>query len=65
MRRVRCTGPLEPFAEGYASELAGLGYTPESLPQQLRLMARLSAWLAAQGPAVDALTVEVVDATPR
>jgi integrase/recombinase XerD len=62
MRSVCWTGPLEPFVEGYAAELAGLGYTPESLPQQLRLMARLSAWLADQGMGVDALTAEVVDA---
>lgn len=61
MGRVRCTGPLEPFAEGYSAELAGLGYTRESLPQQLRLMARLSAWLADQDLGVEALTAEVVD----
>lgn len=60
-RRVRCTGPLEPFAEGYASELAGLGYTSESIPQQLRLVARLSAWLAEKGLGIDALTAERVN----
>lgn len=62
MRRVRCAGPLEPFIEGYAAELAGSGYTPESLPQQLRLVARLSAWLADQSMGVEALTSEAVDA---
>lgn len=61
-RRVRCTGPLQPFVEGYASELTGLGYTSESIPQQLRLVARLSEWLAEKGLGVDALTTEVVDA---
>jgi len=59
-RRVRWMGPLEPFAEGYASELAGLGYTSESIPQRLRLVARLSAWLGEKGLGVDALTAERV-----
>ena len=47
--RVRVTGPLTPFAEGFAAELARQGYTRNSAADQVRLLAHLSRWLAAHG----------------
>lgn len=46
---VRMTGPLAPYARGFAGELARLGFTELSAGGQLRLVAHLSRWLA--GPA--------------
>jgi len=43
--RVRITGPLEPFGDGFAEELARRGYTPKSAAMLLRLMAHLSRWM--------------------
>ncbi len=54
--RVNVTGPLEPYAGGFAAELQRLGYTPLSAALQLRLAAHLSRWLAGAGLAVTALT---------
>ncbi len=45
---VRVGGPLEPYAAGFVVELARLGYTPLSAANQMRVMAHLSCWLAAQ-----------------
>lgn len=42
--KVRMTGPLAPFAAGFASELARQGYLPNSPASQLHLMAHLSRW---------------------
>jgi site-specific recombinase XerD len=47
--RVRVTGPLAPFAPGFADELAGLGYAPLSAANQVRVLAHASRWLQAQG----------------
>ena len=44
---VGVIGPLEPFAAGFANELARQGYTPRSLQTQLHLMAHASRWLRA------------------
>jgi integrase/recombinase XerD len=52
MSRVSCvqvTGPLAEYAEGFGCYLAGAGYTPLSAANQVRVMARLSRWLAGQG----------------
>jgi integrase/recombinase XerD len=51
--RVRVTGPLAGYADGFAARLADLGFTPLSAANQLRVMARLSRWLVARqlGPA--------------
>src|SRR6202040_4222749 len=61
LSRVRMTGPLAGYAEGFGAELARLGYTPLSAANQLRVLARLSRWLAARGLApagLDAVHVE-------
>lgn len=47
--RVRVTGPLERFAEGFAAELSRQGYTANSAALQLGLMAHLSRWLEESG----------------
>jgi hypothetical protein len=43
------TGPLALFKAGFAAELSRQGYTRNSVEHQLRLMAHLSRWLAAEG----------------
>lgn len=57
---VRVSGPLEDFAEGFAAELAGLGYSLRGGEAQLWLMAHLSRWMSAQGLAAGDLTAEAV-----
>jgi integrase/recombinase XerD len=56
--RVRLTGPLAPFAAGFARELAGLGYTPLSAANQVRVLAHASRWLEARGLAAGEFTPE-------
>lgn len=46
---VRFTGPLTPFALGFAEELSRQGYTTTSATMQMHLAAHLSRWLEAQG----------------
>lgn len=60
--RVRMTGPLTPYAEGFAAELARQGYRPNAAANQLQLMAHLSRWLATQG--IDAKTLTRSDLLP-
>jgi integrase/recombinase XerD len=58
--RVRVGGPLEPYARGFAGELARRGYMPSSAQSQLRLMAHVSRWLAGEGLDAAALTPALV-----
>jgi site-specific recombinase XerD len=53
MSRVafRVSGPLAELADGYARELARLGYAPVSVRLQLKVFAGLSEWLQTQGTA--------------
>jgi integrase/recombinase XerD len=46
--RVRLSGPLEPFAVGFAAELSRRGYARDSVVLQLHLMAHLSGWLESE-----------------
>jgi integrase/recombinase XerD len=48
VRWPRVEGSLAPFAEGFAADLAGQGYSPLSAANLLRLMAHLSRWLDAE-----------------
>lgn len=57
--RVRVTGPLAPFADGFCAELSSQGYRPDAATSQVRLMAHLSRWLAAGGLDVAVLTPKV------
>jgi site-specific recombinase XerD len=58
--RVLVVGPLEPFARAFAAELERGNYAPASADNQLRLMARLSAWLAGEGLCASDLNPAVV-----
>lgn len=49
LSRVRLSGPLKPFAEGFARELSHQGYTLNSACMQMRLVAHLSRWLEGEG----------------
>ncbi len=60
--RVRVTGPLAVFAEGFAGELARLGYKQNAAADQLRLMAHLSRWMAAGHHEVAGLVPPVTEA---
>lgn len=53
---VCVVGPLEPYAPGFAAELARQGWTSGSSAQQLWLIAHLSRWLDEQGLDATALT---------
>jgi len=59
--RVRVSGPLAAHQGGWCAELARLGYTPGSAAAQVRLMARLSRWLAEEGRATGELSSELVE----
>jgi integrase/recombinase XerD len=59
--RVRVQGPLAPFAAGFAGELARQGYTQISAREQMRLLARLSRWLALERMGVEDLGASEVD----
>jgi site-specific recombinase XerD len=61
LSRVRLTGPLAGLADGFGALLAELGYTPLSAANQLRVMARLSRWLAAREEAPAQLDAERVE----
>lgn len=60
--RVRVAGPLAVFAEGFAGELARLGYKPNAAADQLRLMAHLSRWMDAERYEAAGLTPPVAEA---
>ncbi len=58
LSRVRVTGPLAPFAAGFAAELVA----QQSAVQQLRLLAHVSRWLMAEGKDGSALNAAAVEA---
>ncbi len=47
--RVRVTGPLEPFAEGFIAVLEEAGYRPAAAAVQVRVLAHLSRWMREVG----------------
>ena len=59
--RVVMTGPLAPFAGVYELELRRRRYTPLTVVNQLRQVARLSHWLETNGLAVAELTGDRVE----
>ena len=59
--RVRITGPLAGFADGFREQLDGWGYAKSSAAAQLRVMAHLSRWLDEQQLDAGGLTPEVVE----
>jgi hypothetical protein len=46
--RVRVTGLLESFAQGFAAKLLWQGYRPKAATDQVRLLAHLSRWLGSK-----------------
>jgi site-specific recombinase XerD len=60
-KRVGVTGPLVVYRDGFAEELAGLGYTAGSAMQQLWLMAHVSRWLDSWALGPGDLTPERVE----
>lgn len=61
LSRVRITGPLAAYGDGFREELAVRGYAESSAAAQLRLMAHLSRWLDAQGLDAGGLTPQRVE----
>ena len=59
--RVKVTGPLTTYADGFGAALAAQGYTLLSARSQLELLAHVSRWLAASGLDVQSLTTARVD----
>jgi integrase/recombinase XerD len=59
--RVRITGPLAAFADGFAAELSEQGYRPNAAANQLQLLAHLSRWLASRRQDATTLTASVLD----
>lgn len=59
--RVVVSGPLAPFAEVYKRELSQRRYTPLTVVNHLRQVARLSRWLETNGLGVAELSGERVD----
>ena len=53
--RVRLSGPLEPFAVGFAAELSRRGYARDSVVLHLQLLAHLSRWLEGERLAIGEL----------
>jgi site-specific recombinase XerD len=49
--RVRVTGPLESFTEGFIAELEEAGYRPAAAAVQVRVLAHLSRWMQDKGVA--------------
>lgn len=49
MPNVLVTGLLKPYVEGFAAELARLGYAPGAAAHELRLLAHLSCWMSDHG----------------
>lgn len=59
--RVRLSGPLQKFGKGFAVELERQGYSPVGATLQLRLMARTSRWMQAEGLGLGELSDDVVE----
>lgn len=56
--RVIVRGPLAPFADDYREAVSALGYTPLSIVNQLRQVARFSCWLGDSGLVAGDVNVE-------
>jgi integrase/recombinase XerD len=61
LSRVVVTGPLVPFIEAYRRELRRRGYTPLTVVNLLRQVARLSRWLEDRGLGVEQLNAQRVE----
>jgi site-specific recombinase XerD len=59
--RVRVAEPLAPYARGFCAELLERGWAASSALQQMKLVACLSRWMAAERVAVSELTPDWVE----
>jgi site-specific recombinase XerD len=59
--RVRVSGPLAPFADGFCAHLLERGYSLWSAQFHLQFLAHVSRWLEAEGLEVSGLTPLAVD----
>jgi integrase/recombinase XerD len=59
--RVRVSGPLALFADGFRGQLGEQGYTPCGVQFQLQLLAHLSRWMQAQGVDLGELSPVIVE----
>jgi integrase/recombinase XerD len=59
--RVRITGPLASFTNGFVANLSKQGYRPNAAANQLQLLAHLSRWLASQRLDATTLTASLLD----
>src|SRR3954452_6699653 len=59
--RVRVVGPLAAFVPGFVAELDRVGYSPIGATLQVRLLARASRWMQAEGLDAGALTSAVAE----
>ncbi|MGA2307308.1 MAG: site-specific integrase [Acidimicrobiales bacterium] len=62
-RRWRATvsGPLAPYAAGFAEELVALGYSKSAAKKQMILLAHLDGWLKARGHEAGEVTADLVE----
>lgn len=58
--RVRLSGPLQEFGQGFVGELERQGYSPLGATLQVRLMARVSSWMQVESLVPWGLSDEVV-----
>src|SRR5271163_3763189 len=59
--RVRVSGPLVLFADGFRGQLGEQGYTACAVQFQLQLLAHLSRWMQDQGVDVGELSSVIVE----
>lgn len=59
--RVRVSGPLATYVDGFRDELAAQGYTVQVRDRNLRMLAQVSRWMAGRGLSVGELTPEALE----
>lgn len=59
--RVRVTGPLAAYVDGFRGELAAQGYTVQVRDRNLRMLAHVSRWMAGRGLSVAELTPDLLE----
>jgi site-specific recombinase XerD len=59
-RRIVVQGPFAPFADGLREDLAGQGFSPDTIADHVHRLADLSRWLVERGLAAGGLTSVVV-----
>jgi len=61
LSRVGVSGPLEPFAAGFAAALSQQGFKPVTVRKHLALVRDLDSWLAGEGVELAGLSSEVAE----